>query len=97
MTNALLPAVYWVYASPVPSLFPIKELGLWAGKRNRRRPRIGSFSYKARRLKVSITELPLCFETGPRTEMGLHVIIPGEKKVPLEGPSRNGQSADEEK
>ncbi|TNN04366.1 rho guanine nucleotide exchange factor 7-like isoform X1 [Takifugu flavidus] len=33
----------------------------------------------------------------PRTEMGLHVIIPGEKKVQGEGPSRNGQSADEEK
>lgn len=29
--------------------------------------------------------------------MGLHVIIPGEKKVQGEGPSRNGQSADEEK
>lgn len=29
--------------------------------------------------------------------MGLHVIIPGEKKVLVEGPSRNGQSAVEEK
>ncbi|TMS06316.1 Rho guanine nucleotide exchange factor 7 [Larimichthys crocea] len=33
----------------------------------------------------------------PRTETGLHVIIPGEKKVLVEGPSRNGQSAAEEK
>nr|XP_046260279.1 rho guanine nucleotide exchange factor 7a isoform X1 [Scatophagus argus] len=33
----------------------------------------------------------------PRTETGLHVIIPGEKKVLVEGPSRNGQSAVEEK
>ncbi|XP_076602841.1 rho guanine nucleotide exchange factor 7a isoform X3 [Chaetodon auriga] len=33
----------------------------------------------------------------PRTETGLHVIIPGEKKVLMEGPSRNGQSAAEEK
>lgn len=29
--------------------------------------------------------------------MGPQVIIPGEKKVQVEGPSRNGQSADEEK
>ncbi|XP_041806074.1 rho guanine nucleotide exchange factor 7a isoform X1 [Chelmon rostratus] len=33
----------------------------------------------------------------PRTETGLHVIIPGEKKVLVESPSRNGQSAAEEK
>ncbi|KAG8000501.1 Rho guanine nucleotide exchange factor 7 [Nibea albiflora] len=33
----------------------------------------------------------------PRTETGLHVIIPGEKKVLVEGPSRNGQSTAEEK
>ncbi|XP_045910111.1 rho guanine nucleotide exchange factor 7a isoform X3 [Micropterus dolomieu] len=33
----------------------------------------------------------------PRRETGPHVIIPGEKKVPLEDPSRNGQSAVEEK
>ncbi|CAG05788.1 unnamed protein product [Tetraodon nigroviridis] len=33
----------------------------------------------------------------PRTETGLHVIIPGEKKVQVEGPSRNGQSGDDEK
>ncbi|XP_070831771.1 rho guanine nucleotide exchange factor 7a isoform X3 [Chaetodon trifascialis] len=33
----------------------------------------------------------------PRTETGLHVIIPGEKKVLVESPSRNGQSAGEEK
>lgn len=37
------------------------------------------------------------FETGPRTETGLHVIIPGEKKIQVEGPSRNGQSGDDEK
>lgn len=33
----------------------------------------------------------------PRTEAGLHVIVPGEKKLLVEGPSRNGQSAAEEK
>ncbi|XP_022596211.1 rho guanine nucleotide exchange factor 7 isoform X3 [Seriola dumerili] len=33
----------------------------------------------------------------PRRETGLHVIIPGEEKVIVEDPSRNGQSAAEEK
>ncbi|XP_044073104.1 rho guanine nucleotide exchange factor 7a isoform X5 [Siniperca chuatsi] len=33
----------------------------------------------------------------PQRETGLHVIIPGEKKVLSEDPSRNGQSAVEEK
>ncbi|XP_070770185.1 rho guanine nucleotide exchange factor 7a isoform X2 [Enoplosus armatus] len=33
----------------------------------------------------------------PRRETGLHVIIPGEKKILSEDPSRNGQSAMEEK
>ncbi|XP_074514963.1 rho guanine nucleotide exchange factor 7a isoform X2 [Sebastes fasciatus] len=33
----------------------------------------------------------------PQKETGLHVIIPGEKKVLVEGPSRNGQSTVEEK
>ncbi|KAM3607598.1 uncharacterized protein V6R79_010477 [Siganus canaliculatus] len=33
----------------------------------------------------------------PRTETGLQVIIPGEKKFLIEGPSRNGQSAVEDK
>ncbi|XP_034740669.1 rho guanine nucleotide exchange factor 7a isoform X2 [Etheostoma cragini] len=33
----------------------------------------------------------------PRRETGLHVIIPGEKKILLEDPSRNGQSTAEEK
>ncbi|XP_030613755.1 rho guanine nucleotide exchange factor 7a isoform X2 [Archocentrus centrarchus] len=33
----------------------------------------------------------------PRKETGLHVIVPGEEKVLLEDPSRNGQSALEEK
>ncbi|XP_040913788.1 rho guanine nucleotide exchange factor 7a isoform X2 [Toxotes jaculatrix] len=33
----------------------------------------------------------------PRRETGLHVIIPGEEKVLVEDPSRNGQSAVEEK
>lgn len=40
---------------------------------------------------------PSCVLKGPWTETGLHVIIPGEKKVQVEGPSRNGQSGDEEK
>ncbi|KAF1382740.1 hypothetical protein PFLUV_G00146900 [Perca fluviatilis] len=33
----------------------------------------------------------------PRRETGLHVIIPGEKKILVEDPSRNGQSTAEEK
>ncbi|XP_033965611.1 rho guanine nucleotide exchange factor 7a isoform X1 [Pseudochaenichthys georgianus] len=33
----------------------------------------------------------------PQKEKGLHMIIPGDKKVLLEGPSRNGQSTAEEK
>ncbi|XP_032385052.1 rho guanine nucleotide exchange factor 7a isoform X1 [Etheostoma spectabile] len=33
----------------------------------------------------------------PRRETGLHVIIPGEKKIQVEDPSRNGQSTAEEK
>ena len=38
----------------------------------------------------------LCFETGQRKDMGLQVIIPGEKFI-VEDPSRNGQTAGEEK
>lgn len=56
-----------------------------------------SFYYTIGQSKVSITELFFCFETGPRTETGLHVIVPGEKKVQVEAPSRNGQSGDDEK
>uniref|UniRef100_A0A8C9Y3U4 Rho guanine nucleotide exchange factor (GEF) 7a n=1 Tax=Sander lucioperca TaxID=283035 RepID=A0A8C9Y3U4_SANLU len=33
----------------------------------------------------------------PRRETGLHVIIPGEKKILVEDPSRNGQSTDNKK
>lgn len=40
---------------------------------------------------------PFLLETGPQTETGLHVIIPGEKKVQVEDPSRNGQSGDDDK
>lgn len=46
---------------------------------------------------VRIVEPFSVFKTGPRTEAGLHVIVPGEKKLLVEGPSRNGQSAAEEK
>ncbi|KAA8587979.1 hypothetical protein FQN60_001173 [Etheostoma spectabile] len=37
------------------------------------------------------------YRMGPRRETGLHVIIPGEKKIQVEDPSRNGQSTAEEK
>lgn len=49
------------------------------------------------RSEVSSVEELFCVETGPQRETGLHVIIPGEEKVLLEDPSRNGQSTLEEK
>lgn len=49
------------------------------------------------RSEVPSVEELFCFETGPQRETGLHVIIPGEEKVLLEDPSRNGQSTLEEK